>query len=70
MNYEMMAYVLMNIAKVEGFLMLIPAIVSLIYGERDVALKIFEIAIVSAGVGMVFTRKDLPGLNCLSRMVS
>ena len=44
MNYEMMAYVLMNIAKVEGFLMLIPAIVSLIYGERDVALKIFEIA--------------------------
>lgn len=57
MNYEMMAYVLMNIAKVEGFLMLIPAIVSLIYGERDVALKIFEIALVSAGVGMVFTRK-------------
>ncbi|MGP1618684.1 potassium transporter TrkG, partial [Peptostreptococcus stomatis] len=57
MNYEMMAYVLMNIAKVEGFLMLIPAIVSLIYGERDVALKIFEIALVSAGVGMAFTRK-------------
>ena len=57
MNYEMMAYVLMNIAKVEGFLMLIPAIVSLIYGERDVALKIFEIALVSAGVGMVFTSK-------------
>ena len=36
MNYEMMIYVLMNIAKVEGFLMFIPAIVSLAYGERDV----------------------------------
>ena len=57
MNYEMMIYVLMNIAKVEGFLMFIPAIVSLAYGERDVALRIFEIALVSAGVGMAFTRK-------------
>ena len=57
MNYEMMIYVLMNIAKVEGFLMFIPAIVSLVYGERDVALRIFEIALVSAGVGMAFTRK-------------
>ena len=34
MNYEMMAYVLMNIAKVEGFLMLIPAIVSLIFTRK------------------------------------
>ncbi|MBF1059060.1 MAG: TrkH family potassium uptake protein, partial [Peptostreptococcus sp.] len=57
MNYGMMVYVLMNIAKVEGFLMFIPAIVSLAYGERDVALRIFEIALVSAGVGMAFTRK-------------
>lgn len=57
MNYEMMAYVLMNIAKVEGFLMFIPAIVSLVYGEKDVAIRIFEIAVVLVLVGKIFTRK-------------
>lgn len=57
MNYEMMAYVLMNIAKVEGFLMFIPAIVSLVYGEKDVAIRIFEIAVVLVVVGKIFTRK-------------
>ena len=70
MNYEMMIYVLMNIAKVEGFLMFIPAIVSLAYGERDVALRIFEIALVSAGVGMHLQEKGRPSLNGLSRTVS
>lgn len=57
MNYEMMAYVLMNIAKVEGFLMFIPAIVSLVYGEKDVAIRIFEIAVILVLVGKIFTRK-------------
>lgn len=57
MNYEMMAYVLMNIAKVEGFLMFIPAIVSLVYGEKDVAIRIFEIAVILVVVGKIFTRK-------------
>lgn len=57
MNYEMMAYVLMNIAKVEGFLMFIPTIVSLVYGEKDVAIRIFEIAVVLVLVGKIFTIK-------------
>ena len=35
----------------------IPAIVSLVYGEKDVAIRIFEIAVVLVLVGKIFTRK-------------
>lgn len=57
MNYEMMLYVLMNIAKVEGLLMLIPGFVSLFYGELDVAKTIFSIAAFFTAIGFVFTIK-------------
>lgn len=57
MNYEMMVYILMNISKIEGMLLLIPTIVSLIYGEHDVAKKIGLLAVFFILVGYIFTMK-------------
>lgn len=57
MNYEMMLFVIMNIARIEGILMLLPAVVSLIYGENTVAGKILIIAVLCICVGSVFVRK-------------
>lgn len=57
MNYEMMLFVIMNIARVEGALMLLPAFVALIYGENTVAGKILIIAVLCICLGSVFSRK-------------
>ena len=57
MNYEMMLFVIMNIARVEGALMLLPALVALIYGENTVAGKILIIAVLCICLGSVFSRK-------------
>lgn len=57
MNYEMVVYVLLNIAKIEGLLMTIPGIVSLIYGEYNTAKIILTIAILLAAFGFIFTLK-------------
>lgn len=57
MNYEMMLFVIMNIARVEGTLMLLPALVALIYGENTVAGKILIIAVLCICLGSVFSRK-------------
>lgn len=57
MNYEMMLFVTMNIARVEGALMLLPALVALIYGENTVAGKILIIAVLCICLGSVFSRK-------------
>ena len=57
MNYEMVVYVLLNIAKIEGLLMIIPGIVSLIYGEYNTAKVILTIAILLAAFGFIFTLK-------------
>ena len=57
MNYEMVVYVLLNIAKIEGVLMMIPGIVSLIYGEYNTAKVILTIAILLAAFGFIFTLK-------------
>lgn len=57
MNYEMMLFVIMNIARVEGGLMLLPALVALIYGEKTIAGKILIIAILCICIGTVFSRK-------------
>lgn len=59
MNYEMMLFVIMNIARVEGALMLLPALVALIYGENTVAGKILIIAVLCICLGSVFSRKRL-----------
>ncbi|MDB8851728.1 TrkH family potassium uptake protein [Peptostreptococcus anaerobius] len=57
MNYEMMLFVIMNIARVEGALMLLPALVALIYGENTVAGKILIIAVLCICLGSIFSRK-------------
>lgn len=57
MNYEMMLFVIMNIARVEGTLMLLLALVALIYGENTVAGKILIIAVLCICLGSVFSRK-------------
>ena len=57
MKYEMMLVVIMNIARVEGALMLLPALVALIYGENTVAGKILIIAVLCICLGSVFSRK-------------
>ncbi len=57
MNYEMMLFVIMNIARVEGALMLLPALVALIYGENTVAKKILIIAVLCICLGSIFSRK-------------
>lgn len=57
MNYEMMLFVIMNIARVEGALMLLPALVALIYGENTVAGKILIIVVLCICLGSVFSRK-------------
>lgn len=57
MNYEMMLFVIMNIARVEGDLMLLPALVALIYGENTVAGKILIIAVLCICLGSIFSRK-------------
>lgn len=57
MNYEMMLFVIMNTARVEGALMLLPALVALIYGENTVAGKILIIAVLCICLGSVFSRK-------------
>lgn len=57
MNYEMMTYVIMSIAKVEGLLMIIPAIVSLFYKEYETSLSIAIIAVAFLLIGIIFTVK-------------
>lgn len=57
MNYEMMKYVLMSISKIEGLLIMIPVIVSLIYKEYEVAGKMAIISIFFAVLGFIFTIK-------------
>lgn len=67
MNYEMIVYVLLNIAKIEGVLMLIPGVVSLLYGEYDVAKIIFLIAIFFAAIGFIFTIKKPRKLDIFAK---
>lgn len=55
MNYEMIKYVLMNTAKIEGLLLFIPSIVSVFYGEYRVAGIVAAIALVSAIFGVAFS---------------
>lgn len=57
MNYQMMSYVLMSISKIEGLLIIIPTIVSLIYKEYEVAGKMAVISVFFILVGTVFTLK-------------
>lgn len=67
MNYEMVVYVLLNIAKIEGVLMMIPGIVSLIYGEYNTAKVILTIAILLAAFGFIFTLKKPRRLDIFAK---
>lgn len=67
MNYEMVVYVLLNIAKIEGVLMMIPGIVSLIYGEYNTAKIILTIAILLAAFGFIFTLKKPRRLDIFAK---
>lgn len=67
MNYEMMVYVLLNIAKIEGLLMTIPAFVSLLYGEYSTAKVIFIIAAILITIGFVFTIKKPRRLDIFAK---
>lgn len=55
MNYEMIKYVLMNTAKIEGLLLFVPSIVSFFYGEYKVASITSAIALFFALVGILFS---------------
>lgn len=55
MNYEMIKYVLMNTAKIEGLLLFVPSIVSFLYGEYKVASITSAIALFFALVGILFS---------------
>lgn len=67
MNYEMVVYVLLNIAKIEGVLMMIPGIVSLIYGEYNTAKVILTIAILLAAFGFILTLKKPRRLDIFAK---
>lgn len=57
MNYEMMIYVIMNVAKIEGLLMFIPALVSLSYGEYNTSMQLAAVALVFTVLGFFTTIK-------------
>ncbi|WAW15158.1 TrkH family potassium uptake protein [Peptostreptococcus equinus] len=57
MNYEMMIYVIMSIAKIEGLLLFVPSLVSLVYGEYKTSMQIAIIAIVFTIIGFITTIK-------------
>lgn len=67
MNYEMVVYVLLNIAKIEGVLMIIPGVVSLMYGEYSTAKVILTIAILLAAFGFIFTIKKPRRLDIFAK---
>lgn len=67
MNYEMVVYVLLNIAKIEGVLMMIPGVVSLIYGEYGTAKVIFTIAVLLAAFGFALTVKKPRRLDIFAK---
>lgn len=57
MNYELMLYVLLTTAKIEGVLMMLPALVSFIYKEYSIGVKVLILSLVLIVVGTMSTIK-------------